>query len=78
MLAANHAPLMLWNSHLYVVNGMSYVENIDNESGVSYLTHKFFLQDTRFSDSRREVPFDRVTEDAGRVQGLLFLRAALQ
>jgi hypothetical protein len=78
MLAANHAPLMLWNSHLYVVNGMSYVENIDNESGVSYLTHKFFLQDTRFSDSRREVSFDRLTEDAGRVQGLLFLRAALQ
>jgi len=78
MLAANHAPLMLWNSQLYVVNGMSYAENIDNESGVSYLTHKFFLQDTRFSDSRREVTFDRVIEDAGKVQGLLFLRAALQ
>jgi len=78
MLAANHPPLMLWNSHLYVVKGMSYAENIDNESGVSYLTHKFFLQDTRFSDSRREVTFDRVIEDAGKVQGLLFLRAALQ
>jgi hypothetical protein len=57
MLAANHAPLMMWNSHLYVVNGMSYVESGDNESGVlSYVTHKFFLQDTRFSDSRRGSP----------------------
>jgi hypothetical protein len=78
MLAANHVPLMVWNSHLYVVNGVSYVENIDYDSGVSYVTHKFFLQDTRFSDSRREVSFDRVTEDASKVQGLLFLRAALQ
>jgi hypothetical protein len=80
MLAANHAPLMLWNSHLYVVNGMSYVETIDNENGVgvAYATHRFFLQDTRFSDSRREVSFDRVTEDARKVQGLLFLRAASQ
>lgn len=80
MLAANHAPLMLWNSHLYVVNGMSYVETIDNGTGVgvAYVTHKFFLQDTRFSDSRREASFDRLTEDAGRVRGLLFLRAALE
>src|SRR5580704_13573524 len=54
MLAANHAPLMLWNSHLYVVDGVSYVENVDTDGGVSYVTHKFFLQDTRFSDSRRE------------------------
>jgi hypothetical protein len=78
MLAANHAPLMLWNSRLYVVDGTSYVESIDKARGVSYVTHKFFLQDTRFSDSRRGVSFDRVTEDAGTVQGLLFLRAAPQ
>jgi hypothetical protein len=77
MLAANHAPLMVWNSRLYVVNGVSYVESI-GDSRVYYVTHKFFLQDTRFSDPRREVSFDRVTEDAGKVQGLLFLRAALQ
>jgi hypothetical protein len=77
MLAEHHAPLMMWNSHLYVVDGLSYAENID-ESGVSYLTHKFFLQDTRFSDSRRQVTFDRLTEDAGKVEGLLFLWAAPQ
>jgi hypothetical protein len=78
MLAANHAPLILWNLHLYVVDGVSYVESIDPDGGVSYVTHKFFLQDTRFSDSRRGVSFDRVTEDASKVQGLLFLRAAPQ
>jgi hypothetical protein len=78
MLAANHAPLMLWNLRLYVVDGASYVETIDPDGGVYYVTHKFFLQDTRFSDSRREVSFDRVTEDASKVQGLLFLRAAPQ
>src|ERR1700722_11014325 len=64
MLAANHAPLILWNLHLYVVDGVSYVESIDPDGGVSYVTHKFFLQDTRFSDSRRAVSFDRVSEDA--------------
>jgi len=76
MLAANHAPLMLWNSHLYVVNGLSYAENFDANGGVSYVTEAFSLWDARFSDSRREVSFDRKTEDSGKVQGLLFLQAA--
>jgi hypothetical protein len=76
MLAENHAPLMLWNSHLYVVEGASYVENVDTHGGVSNVTHKFFLLDTRFSDSRRSVSFDRVTEDSSKVVGLLFLRIA--
>ena len=76
-LKENHAPLMLWNSHLYVVHGVSYLESVA-DGGMYYVTHKFFLQDTRFSDSRREVAFDRVTEDAGKVQGLLFLRVAPQ
>ena len=78
MLAANHAPLMLWNSRSYVVDGASYVENVDTDGGVSYVTHKFFLVDTRFSDSRREVSFDRLAEDPSKVQGPLFLRAAPQ
>ena len=78
MLAANHAPLMMWNSHLYVVDGLSYVANVDTDGGVFYVTHSFFLQDVRFSDSRREVSFDRLTEDAAKVQGLLFVQAAPQ
>lgn len=78
MLAANHAPVMSWNSHLYVENGLSYVENADANGGVSYVTDTFFLWDTRFSDSHRDVSFDRKTEDSAKAQGLLFLQAALQ
>ena len=79
MLAANHAPLMMWNSHVYVVYGARYVENVDQDSGsVLYTIHKFFLWDTRYADSRRAVVFDRLTEDAGKVQGLLFLEWKLQ
>ena len=57
-LAANHAPLMMWNSHLYVVDGLSYVKNVDPDSGVAYVPHKFLLQDARFSDACRTVSFD--------------------
>lgn len=79
MLRENHAPLMMWNSHLFVVDGLSYVESIDSsDGGIAYVIHKFLLQDVRFSDSRREVIFDRVTEDANTVQGLLFLQTAPQ
>jgi hypothetical protein len=78
MLAANHAPLMMWNSHLYVVDGLSYAANADADGGVEYVSHKFLLLDVRFSDSRREVSFDRLTEDAAKVQGLLFLQSAPQ
>ncbi|MGA2761695.1 MAG: hypothetical protein ABSF08_15415, partial [Candidatus Cybelea sp.] len=49
-----HAALMEWNSHLYVLAGVTYVETSDNSTGdISYAVHKFLLQDARFSDSRR-------------------------
>jgi len=35
---------------------------------------KFLLWDTRYSDSRREVIFDRETEELNKVGGLLFLQ----
>jgi hypothetical protein len=74
MLLNQHAPLMMWNSHLYVVSGVTYVESVDYSSGVMTNTiHKFLLQDTRYSDERREGSYDRTTEDASKVQGLLFL-----
>jgi hypothetical protein len=79
MIKHAHAPLMMWNSHLYVVNGITYVETIDSsDSSIAYAVHKFLLQDVRFTDSRRAVSFDRLTEDAGKVQGLLFVQAAEQ
>ena len=74
MMQAGHAPLMLWNSHIYVVSGLSYAESVDySDYGVMYITHKFMLVDPRFSDSRRTVVFDRLTDDVKQVQGLLFL-----
>ena len=81
MLTEKHAPLMIWNSHLYVSDGVTYVETYVNSTdssggGVVYALHKFLLQDARFSDSRRKVSFDRLTDDLSKVQGLLFLQAA--
>jgi hypothetical protein len=79
MLTKKHAPLMMWNAHLYIVDGITYVGDVDaTTGGIMYVIHKFFARDARFSDSRRGVYFDRVTEDAGNVQGLLFLQAAPQ
>jgi hypothetical protein len=82
MLKTNHAPLMMWNSHLYIVSGVTYVEIIDYSNGSGGVpmdtTHKFLLQDVRYSDSRRQVIFDRLTEDASKVPGILFLESKEQ
>lgn len=81
MMTQQHAPLMEWNSHVYVVHGIVYLwtSSGNPESGTEEtVIHKFLLWDTRYSDSRREVVFDRTTEDANKVQGLLFLDAKLQ
>jgi hypothetical protein len=77
MIRDQHAALMIWNSRVYVVYGVTYVETVDYSTNLSaYAVHKFLLQDVRFSDSRRSVTFDRLTEDATKVQGLLFVQAA--
>jgi hypothetical protein len=78
MLGENLVPLIQWNSHLYVIDGMTYVESADSDGNISYLIHKFSMQDPRYSDSRRRVTFDRVTQDATKIQGILFVQAALQ
>jgi len=77
MIRNQHAALMEWNSRVYVVYGVTYVETDDYSTNeIAYAVHKFLLQDVRFSDSRRAVSFDRLTEDASKVQGLLFVQAA--
>ncbi len=38
--------------------------------------HKILLLDTRYSDLRGEVVFNRDTNDLGKVQGMLLLLAA--
>jgi hypothetical protein len=82
MILDQHAPLMEWNSHLYVVHGIVYLwtESGDPTTGTVKMTviRKFLLWDVRYSDSRREVVFDRNTDDASKVQGLLFVDAKPQ
>ena len=71
------AALLEWNSHVYVVHGIVFVwtANYSEEGsgGTSALIRKLLLWDTRYSDARREVVFNRETEDAGNVEGLLFV-----
>lgn len=70
-----HPFLMQWNSHLYVVYGVDYIRTEDLSAGVTAMViRKFLLWDTRYSDERRNVVFDRETEDPTKVQGLLFLQ----
>jgi hypothetical protein len=77
MIRTQRAALLMWNSRVYVFYGVTYVGTVDYSSNeTAYAVHKFLLQDVRFSDSRRAVTFDRLTEDASKVQGLLFVQAA--
>ena len=78
-----HAALMQWNSHIYVVHGIVYmwIASGDATSGsMTQMTviHKFLLWDTRYSDSRREVVFNRDSDDLSKVQGFLFVEAKPQ
>jgi hypothetical protein len=70
--------LMEWNLHLYVVYGVVYSTAYSPEGGRTDSILKIFLVNPRYSDQRREVLFDRQTDDWGKVQGLLRLKAALQ
>jgi hypothetical protein len=70
--------LMEWNSHLYVIYGVIYNTDYSAEGGRMDSILKIFLLDPRYSGQRREVTFDRQTDDWGKVQGLLLLKAAPQ
>ena len=74
-----HPILMQWNSHLYVVYGVDYMRTENLSAGaVGVVIRKFLLRDTRYSDERRNVVFDRETEDATKVQGLMFLQLRME
>jgi hypothetical protein len=74
-----HPLLMQWNSHLYVVYGVDYMRTEDLSAGVTAtVIRKFLLWDTRCSDERRNVVFNRDTEDPSRVQGILFLQLRVE
>jgi hypothetical protein len=77
-IRAKRAALMVWNSRLYVVSGVVYDDSTYSDGTDSYVIHKLLLLDTRYSDARREVRFNRDTEDLSKVEGLLFLTVAPQ
>lgn len=70
--------LVQWNSHIYVAYGVIYQETVDASSGVSDAIDKIFLRDMRFSDERRDIVFDRLTDDWGKVEGVLLLTSTRQ
>lgn len=81
-MTGQKAGLMEWNSHIYIVHGIIYFWQAsgtpDAPAGPIPVIHKFLLSDTRYSDSRREVVFNRDTDDLDKVQGFLFLQVKSQ
>lgn len=82
MILNQHAALIEWNSQLYVVHGVVYRWTASGDPASGYtkttLIRKFLLWNTRFSDSRRDVVFDRDADDWSKVEGLLFVQTAPQ
>ncbi len=81
-MTSQRAPLMEWNSRIYVVHGLVFFwtesGTPDAPASPVPVAHKFLLWDTRYSDSRREVVFNRDSDDLGKVQGFLFIQVKLQ
>jgi len=78
MIQDQHPALMQWNSQIYVVHGVDYFWQSDRQGGTYTQLHKILLWDTRYSDARREVTFTVGSEGAGKVEGILFVQAAVQ
>ena len=80
-LRDKRALLMQWNSHLYVIYGVVFVESVTSNgetTAKSNVIQKIHLLDLRYSDSRRNVVFDRAKEGMNNVQGLLLLESKPQ
>jgi hypothetical protein len=69
---------MEWNSHMYVCYGVTYRKDYDANGGVMDTILTFLLLDTRYSDSQREVVFNRQRDDWKKVQGMLWVASAPQ
>jgi len=76
MLHDQHAGLMQWNSHVYVVHAVTYFWQPDGQGGTYAQLHKLLLWDTRYSDARRQVTFTIGTDDSSKIEGLLFVEAS--
>jgi hypothetical protein len=77
-LLDQHASLIEWKSHVYVLYGAIFNETRYNSGIRQYAILKLFLLDPRFSDERREVVFNRETDDWEKVRGLLTLAVVRQ
>jgi len=77
-LQDQRAPLLEWKSHVYVLYGAVFGETRCQSGARQYSIVKLLLLDPRFSDQRREVVFNRDTDDLATVQGLLTLSVAQQ
>ena len=73
LLRDKQALLLVWNSHLYVLYGAVFDEVGREDGSTAFMIHKLLLLDTRYSGPRREVIFNRDTDDWGKVQGMLRL-----
>jgi len=73
MLHDQHAALMQWNSHLYVVYAALYFWQADGQGGTYAQLHKLLLWDTRYSDARRQVTYTVGSDDSSTIQGFLFV-----
>jgi len=77
-LRDKHALLMVWDSHLYVLYGAVFDEVSYSDIEGQDMIHKLLLLDARYSDSRRQVTFNRDADDWGKVQGMLRLTVTPQ
>lgn len=75
MMLDQHAALLEWNSHLYVVHGVKFIWEPDGQGHTFPVVQKLMLTDTRYSDSRREVVFTRGV-DGATLEVILFVQVA--
>jgi len=75
-LKEQRASLLEWRSHVYVLYGAIYGENRCVSGARQYSIAKLLLLDPRYSDQRRDVVFNRETDDLGKVQGLVTVSVA--
>ncbi len=72
-LLDQHAPLIDWKSHFYVLYGAVFDETLYPDGSRQCAIKRLLLRDPRFSDARAEVEFNREKDDFGAVHGLLIL-----
>ncbi len=77
-LLKQHALLIEWKAQLYVLCGVTFDKTFYSDGTLQFVVRKLLLRDPRFSDERRDVEFNRGTDDWGKVTGLLTLAVAQQ